>query len=153
MITGPDTSMLNAILRNERRRVAVCSLENAAFIDVHTVQRLRRDIFEDGVVERQDAEALFAVERRGVPSCAEWRDFFIEAVVDHLLWQTRPSGVLNEEQAAWVIAQADRTRTLTAFAILVALLDEAERTPRWFAPAVRGRAQKGWPGLEDALAA
>lgn len=152
-IAGPDTSALNAILHSERRRDALVALETADFIDVHTVQRLRRDIFRDGVVEREDAEALFAVERRGLSTCSEWRDFFIETIVDHLLWQCRPSGVLNEAQANWLIGEADQTRTLAAFAILVTVLDEAERTPRWFAPAVRGRAMKGWPGLEEAVAA
>lgn len=152
-IVGPDTSALNAILRSERRRNAVRSLESAEFIDTHTVQHLRREIFCDGVIERGDAEALFAIERRDISACAEWRDFFIEAIVDHLLWQCRPSGVLNEEQANWLLGQADRTRTLSAFAILVTVLDDAERTPRWFAPAVRGRAQKGWPGLEEVAAA
>ena len=150
---NPDTAGLHAILRNETRRVAIADLERANFIDVHTVNRLRRDVFADGIVERHDVEALFAVERRGVATCPEWRDFFIEAAVDHLLWQCRPSGVLNEEQAAWLLAQADRTRTLSAFAILIAVLDDAQRTPRWFAPAVRGRALKGWPGLEDAMQA
>ena len=149
---NPDTTGLHAILRNEKRRIAIADLERANFIDKHTVQRLRRDVFADGVVERHDVEALFAVERREVSTCADWQDFFIESVVDHLLWQCRPSGVLNEEQAQWLIAQADRTRTLSAFAILVAVLDEAERTPRWFAPAVRGRALKGWPGLEEVAA-
>lgn len=152
-IVATDTSALNAILRSERRRDALKALETAEFIDVHTVQRLRREVFPDGVVERGDAEALFAVERRGLSTCPEWRDFFIETIVDHLVWQCRPSGVLNEEQANWLIAEADQTRTLSAFAILVTILDEAERTPRWFAPTVRGRAMKGWPGLEEAVAA
>ena len=153
MTTTPTPSPLNAIVNAEKRRAAVAALETATFIDTHTVDRLRREVFEDGVVGRDEADALFAVERRGVSSCVEWQDFFIEAIVDYLLWQTRPTGVLNEAKAEWLIAQADRTRSLSAFAILVAILDEAQRTPRWFAPAVRGRAQKGWPGLESALAA
>lgn len=152
-VVGPDTSGLNAILRNEQRRAEILALESVEFIDLGMVQRLRREIFSDGVIERADAEALFAVERRCIPACAEWRDFFIEAIVDHLLWQCRPSGVLSEEQATWLIAQADRARTLSAFAILVAILDEAERTPRWFGPAVKRRAQDGWPGLEEVAAA
>lgn len=152
-INEPDTSALHAILRNEKRRTAVRNLENAAFIDVHTVLHLRREIFRDGVVDRNAADALFAVERRDVPACAEWRDFFIESIVDHLLWQVRPSGVLNGEKAEWLLAQADRTQTLSAFAILVAVLEDAHSVPAWFAAAVRGRAQKGWPGLEEAALA
>jgi hypothetical protein len=142
-----------AIARIEERRAALADVCARPAIGRADVQHLRRVVFEDGIVGRQEAECLFALERRLTPDCAEWRDFFIEAIVDHLLCQTRPSAVLNEEKAEWLIAQADGTRSFSAFAILVTVLDEAQRVPRWFAPAVRGRAQKGWPGLAAVAAA
>ena len=102
---------------------------------------------------QDEAEALFSIERNVRPDCPEWREFFVDLIVDFLLWQQRPSGVLNEAQAEWLVGQADSARTLTAFATLVTALEEAHRTPGWFAAAVRGRVAKGWAGPEIARAA
>jgi hypothetical protein len=134
-------------------RATLVALERLRSIDVQTVRDLQRDVLRYGVVSRDEADALFDIERAVRTDCREWGEFFVGTLVDYLLWQQRPSGVLNEAKAEWLIAQADRTRTLAAFAILVAVLDEAHRTPVWFEAAVRGRAAKGWPGLEQARAA
>lgn len=141
-----------AIVRDEKRRAALTGLLQAADIGASEVAMLRREIFDEGVVGRYEAEILFAIERTRSPACPEWRDFLIEAILDHVLWQMRPSAVLNEAKAAWLIEQVDAARTVNAFAILVLVLDDAERIPAWFAPAVRGRARKGWPGLAEMAA-
>ncbi len=137
----------------DRRRMALVSIEREGWIDADLVRRLRFDLFRGDALTQDEAEALFSIERGLRPDCPEWRDFFVDTVVDFLLWQQRPSGVLNEAQAEWLVSQADSTRTLTAFATLVAALEEAHRTPGWFAAAVRGRFAKGWAGPEIARAA
>lgn len=137
----------------ERRRMALVSIEREGDIDADLVRRLRFDLFRGDALSQDEADALLSIERTVRPDCPEWRDFFIDAIVDFLIWQQRPSGVLNEFQAEWLVSQADATRTFTAFATLVATLEEAHRTPGWFAAAVRGRAAKGWAGPEIARAA
>ncbi len=137
----------------DRRRMALVSIEREGGIDADLVRRLRFDLFRGDALTQDEADALFSIERAVRPDCREWRDFFIDAIVDFLLWQQRPSGVLNEAQAEWLMSRADSTKTLTAFATLVATLEEAHRTPGWFAAAVRGRVAKGWAGAEIARAA
>ena len=70
-----------------------------------------------------------------------------------MVWQIRPTGIVNEAQGEWLIMQADRTKTLNALAVLVNVMAEAHRTPLWFRAAVRARVSKEWPGAAEALAA
>ena len=113
---------------------------------------LRREVFADSVVTRETADELFAVERADIEKAPEWTDLFVEMVTDYALWQARPTGVLSDEQAEWLLAQADSCMTVGAFATLVNVLGEAHRAPRWFLAAVRGRAQRPWKGLDVAIA-
>ena len=144
---------VRSALELDERRAALVAMERLRDLDATVVRDLRRDVFGDGTVSQDEADVLFDLERAARPRCPEWGEFFVETIVDFLLWQQRPSGVLNEAQAEWLIAQTDRTATLTAFAVLVAVLEEAHRTPGWYAAAVCGRAAKGWPGMEKARAA
>ena len=114
---------------------------------------LRREVFADGVVTREAAEDLFAVERAPIDKAPEWTDVFVEMVTEHTLWQSRPTGVLNEAQAEWLLGQCDSCMTVNALATLVNVLGEAHRAPRWFLAAVRARAQRQWAGLEAAVIA
>ena len=47
------------------------------------------------------------LDRAAPVKCPEWTAFFVEAVTDHVVWQSRPSGVVNEAQGEWLIARAD----------------------------------------------
>ena len=152
-ISGADTSGLKIIIRSEKRRALLASLEGASFIDVHTVQRLRAEGFAQGALERINAESLFLIERRGVATSTEWRDFFIEAMVAYVLSGEARTMTLADDRAMWLLDQADRARSVASFLILIAVLEEAAHAPRWFIKAVGQRAEHGWPGLEVAAAA
>ncbi|HMN73142.1 MAG TPA: hypothetical protein PKA55_14855 [Rhodoblastus sp.] len=147
------TEAFRTAIEIDRRRTALVSIEREGGVDADLVRRLRFDLFRGDALTQDEADALFAIERNVRPDCPAWRDFFVDAIVDFLLWQQRPSGVLSEAQAEWLVSQADSTKTLTAFATLVTALEEAHRTPGWFAAAVRGRVAKGWAGAEIARAA
>jgi hypothetical protein len=109
---------------------------------------LRREVFADGVATREQVEELFAVERSDIAKAPEWTDFFVETVTDYALWQVRPTGVLDEGMAEWLMTEADSCMTVGALATLVNVLGEAQRAPRWFLAAVRARAQRPWRGVE-----
>jgi hypothetical protein len=114
---------------------------------------LRREVFAEGFVTREAAEELFAVERAEIAKAPEWTDLFVEMITEHALWQTRPTGVLNEPQAEWLLEQCDSCMTVNALAALVNVLGEAHRAPGWFLAAVRARAEREWVGLENATRA
>lgn len=114
---------------------------------------LRREVFTGGEVSREAADELFAVERAGIAECREWTELFVEMITEHVVWESRPTGVINEEQAEWLMTRCDDCRSVNALAALVNVLSEAHRAPRWFLAAVRGRASQGWSGVAEALAA
>jgi hypothetical protein len=148
--------MTNADFQNignhlDRGCAAITALISAGEVRSEDVARLRRMIFADISVGRAEAEAMFAIERSAVPKCKEWTALFVEAITDHIVWQARPTGVVNTPQAEWLIQQADQTRSLNAFAALVNVLAEAHRVPGWLPAAVKGRVGAGWAGLKDAL--
>ncbi len=120
----------------------------------HEAASLHRHLFADGSLDRAEAEALFDLERSALSRCESWTAFFIQAVTDHVVWGVRPTGRLDEDQADWLLRQVDATRTAASFAVLVNVLDEADKVPAWFAGAIRARAIAGWPGVsrgEDAF--
>ncbi len=81
-----------------------------------------------------------------------WVEFFVETVTDHVVWDIRPTGVVDEKHAQWLIAKVDISRSASSFAVLVNILDQAHRVPRWFGAAVRARATAGWPSLVTSFA-
>ncbi len=137
----------------DRSRSIISAMIMGRKVTAMDVSWLRREVFADGVVTREAAEELFAVERAEIAKAPEWTDFFVELITDYALWQARPTGLLNETQAEWLLEQADSCMTVNALATLVNVLGEAHRAPRWFLSAVRARAQKQWAGLDLALVA
>lgn len=105
-----------------------------------------RTHFDEVAMSRADVEALFEIDRTVEEKTDDWTTFFVAAVTDFIVWQSRPTGLVTSEQAEWLVAQADKGRTLNAFAALVNVLAEADRVPNWLPAAVHGRAAR-WPGL------
>jgi hypothetical protein len=137
----------------DRSRTIISAMIHGRRVSAMDVAWLRREVFADGPVSREAADELFAVERAGLANAPEWTQFFVEMIVEHIVWQARPSGVVSEAQAEWLIERADECASVNALAALVAGLGEAHRAPAWFLAAVRARAARGWSGVEAALAA
>jgi hypothetical protein len=123
------------------RRGLIASL--AASAEVMTpakVRQLRRALYEDEVLARPEAEALFALERAQKGRAGrEWTRFFVETLTDHLVWRGQPGKILDHERAQWLLAEADRDLSPAIYALLAHVLAEAESAPAWFVEAVRAR--------------
>ncbi len=132
----------------DRSRSIISAMIVGRKVTAMDVAWLRREVFADGVVTREAAEELFAVERADIDKAPSWTDFFVEMVTDYALWQARPTGALNETQAEWLLEQTDSCMTVNALATLVNVLGEAHRAPAWFLAAVRARAKRQWRGLD-----
>jgi hypothetical protein len=137
----------------DRSRTIITAMIHGRKVSAMDVAWLRREVFAEGSVSREAADELFAVERAGLANAPEWTEFFVEMIVEHVVWQARPTGAVSEPQAEWLIARADECASVNALAALVAVIGEAHRAPAWFLAAVRARAARGWPGVEAALAA
>ena len=124
----------------DERRTLISSLAEAGRnLSASDVRQLRRALFEDEGASRDEAEALFDLERAQDAPCAEWTEFFVECLTDHVVWQRRPTGVVVDEQAEWLLREADRCRLPTGAALLANVLAEAHQAPGWLIGAVRAR--------------
>jgi len=137
----------------DRSRTIISAMILGRRVTAQDVAWLRREVFADGEVTREAADELFAVARARMNNAPEWTEFFVELITDHVVWQTRPTGVVTDEQANWLLQRADECKSLEALAALVNVLAEAQWAPQWFVAAVRARAVGGWPGVEEAVRA
>ncbi len=137
----------------DRSRTIISAMIHGRRVSAQDVAWLRREVFADGEVSREAADELFAVARAGMNNAPEWSEFFVEMITDHVVWQARPTGVVSDAQAEWLLARADECTSVEALAALVNVLAEAHRVPQWFLTAVRARAGGRWPGVDEALRA
>ncbi len=135
----------------ERARPAMLSLMQMGKLTLPDVVDLRRELLSDRSPSRVEIEDLLGLDAVLRPEIDAWTDLLVEAVTDHLVWDLRPTGVLDESQARWLIAKVDASKTASSFAILVNILDEAHRVPRWFESGVRQRAVAAWPSLVSSI--
>jgi len=134
----------------DRSRTIISAMILGRRVTAQDVAWLRREVFADGEVTREAADELFAVARARMNNAPEWTELFVELITDHVVWQTRPTGVVSDEQGEWLLEKADECKSLEALGALVNVLAQAHRAPQWFVAAVRVRAA-GWPGVNEAL--
>ena len=107
-------------------------LKRADSLDADDVRDLRRAIYADSLVSREEAAILLDLEASLGPGAPkEWRQLLIEALTDHLVNQIRPAGYIREEDATWLIENLDDALTLgpSAFAMLLAVMERARSVP------------------------
>src|SRR5262249_12067335 len=79
-------------------------------ITADDVLTLRRRVFLKGVVTADDAEMVFLLnERLEKDADPAWAPFFVEALVDYLVYQVKPSGYISDQNAEWLIAHISRS--------------------------------------------
>lgn len=64
---------------------------------------LQREVLPDGLMTREEADLLIALERAVIGSDA-FADFLVASVVDFAVWGTRPTGYIDRDVAAWLAA-------------------------------------------------
>lgn len=93
---------------------------------------LRRQGWGDGIITREEAEALFAVNNALDTRDEEWCDFFVEAIGEFVLNGTKPRLQCNDEEAEWLIAQVDHdgvVDSLVELETIVRIIERAENVP------------------------
>jgi hypothetical protein len=66
------------------------------------VKALQGDIFADGIVSREEADVLIALDRAVAKADPTWADFLVRAVVDFAVWTARPTGYIDQDGARWL---------------------------------------------------
>lgn len=91
------------------------------------ILELRRLGWGDGQIHRDEAEAIFAINRQIDAPDAEWVDFFVEALGEFVLNGTEPRGYVAQDEADWLVAALDHDGRLESMAELELLLRIMER--------------------------
>jgi hypothetical protein len=126
---------------DERRSVIVGLTRAGKNLTAAEVRQLRRALFEDEGVSREEACALFDLDRAQDACCPEWTEFFVGCLTDHIVWQERPTGVVNGEKTDWLLREAEDAPSLAALALLANVVAEADRAPLALIDAVLARAE------------
>lgn len=93
---------------------------------------LRREGWGDGIITREEAEALFALNTALAVRSSEWCDFFVEAIGEFVLNAAPPRLQCSAQEAEWLIAQVDRDGIVESAAELeavVRIIERAENVP------------------------
>lgn len=101
-------------------------------VTAEEVLALRREGWGDGIITRQEAEALFAINNTLEERSEEWCDFFVEAVGEYVLNGTDPRLQCDDNEAKWLIAQIDHDgviESLVELETIVRVIERAENVP------------------------
>jgi hypothetical protein len=105
----------------------------AGGIDADEVLRLRKDVFGDGIVSRDEAKLLFYLnERAGHGNDEAWDDFFVEALSTYFVWKQEPVGYLSDEDARFLVEQITKDGVIddtTEFALLINIFQHLRTAP------------------------
>ncbi len=93
---------------------------------------MREAGWADGKMTRAEAEAIFAAQHATANPSAEWSDFFVEAMQQHVLEGSEPRGYASEEEARWLVEQvkADgKVCSMTELELLTRIIEKASNVP------------------------
>jgi len=101
-------------------------------VSCEEVLSLRQQGWGDGIIHRDEAEALFALNDALDERTEEWCDFFVEAIGEFVLNGSAPRLQCSAEEAQWLIDRVDHDGAVESMAELeavVRILERAENTP------------------------
>jgi hypothetical protein len=105
-------------------------------IDANEVALLRKELYADNVIDREEADFLFALSdaTSSAANDASWRALFVEALTDHVLKDEVSPGVLDEAEAAYLRRkiEADKVVDANELALLANITAKAKSMPASF---------------------
>lgn len=90
------------------------------------------EVYEDGIVSRDEADALFDLNAKLSGADPLWDDRFREAIKDYLLTVEAPVGWITDEECKWLmdrISRDDRAALETELDLLLDVLSYADGAP------------------------
>ncbi|MCZ6764454.1 MAG: hypothetical protein O7C63_05910 [Alphaproteobacteria bacterium] len=101
-------------------------------IGADDVLALRRSVWADGVVDMEEAEAVFRLDQACSDKDATWTDFYIETLTRFFVWQAEPRGFVSDELADTLIGQMakdGRVDQWSELELLIHVIDRATSAP------------------------
>jgi|SaaInl7_100m_RNA_FD_contig_31_1274633_length_2087_multi_10_in_0_out_0_2 hypothetical protein len=98
-------------------------------IDAEEVGKIKARLYEDGIIDREEADFLFDLNDAvsGKENDPSWHDFFIEAMSDHVLKDEATPGVIDDDEATYLIdkIKGDGQVDKTELGLLVNICEKA----------------------------
>lgn len=101
-------------------------------INSDDVLLLRATVFRDGVVQSGEADAIFALDRSCTRKCAEWNEFYVEALSEFLVANAQPQGYVSVDNARWLIRATstdDLVQSENDWQLLLRIMKKAKDIP------------------------
>lgn len=146
-------------MQNDKIETQIRSVGADGYVSADDVLFLRKNVFADGVVSRQELAALFALAEKAPQGDKEWADYFAEAAADFFLREEEPHGYLTtgefEHLEAFITRDGKKASSIE-LGLLVALMEKATATPPSMAEFAAGQfrrligERKGGPRISRA---
>ncbi len=105
-------------------------------IDAAEVAKIRERVYADGIVDREEADFLFALNdaTSGADNDASWQALFVEALSDHVLKDEISPGTIDDDEAAYLRSkiEADEVVDANELALLVSIAATGKGAPDAF---------------------
>lgn len=105
-------------------------------IDADEVRELESALYADGKIDKEEADMLFDLNdaTSGKDNHASWSRLFAKALTDFVLHDDNTPGVLDEDEAAYIISkiEGDGQVDNQERALLISIITNAESTPGSF---------------------
>lgn len=127
-------------MRNFALQALADKLAADAVVSAEEALELRRTVFPDGIVTREEAEVLIALEARVANTDEAWTAAFVEAMVDHVLASGHYAGHVDEANAGWLMARfgSDGARA-TELEVVLKALERSDSAPESLSAFARER--------------
>jgi hypothetical protein len=107
-------------MTNNALREFVSKATDRSRVNFGDVRRLQRKILPDGVMAREEAELLIALDRSVAKADPSWTEYLVATIVDFVVWVERPTGFVDDETALWLAEALSAGGAMTRTARLIA---------------------------------
>ncbi len=127
-------------MRNLALQTLADHLAADSVITADEALELRRTIFPDGVISREEAEMLIALAARVANSDPQWSQAFVEAISDHVLASGAYPGHVDEATTSWLTTRLGQEGPReTEIEAVLKVLERAESAPEYLSTFARSR--------------
>jgi len=127
-------------MRNLALQTLADQLAADGAVSAEEALEVRKAVFPDGVVSREEAEMLVALAARVANTDEAWTHAFVEAISDHVLQAGAYPGHVDEATTSWLVTRLgqDGPRE-TEVAAVLKILERAESAPDYLSTFARSR--------------
>ncbi len=108
-------------------------LKTPGTVSPEDVLHFRREVFRDGLVSKQEADAVFMINDATEAQCSQWHDFYVEVMSDFVVAQMEPRGYVSVDNGEWLIRQVNRDgqiKSPSELEMLIQIVEKATEVPK-----------------------